>query len=80
MNKTRIAIIVLGVLLLISLVYIGLIQFKSYSQNIYNNGFNDGITYRNLKIVEDLSKIGSTTLSLTYNNQTNSIVLVPQNG
>ena len=80
MNKTRIAIILLCVLLLASITYIGVIEFNKYKQNLYINGVNDGIAYRNFKIVEELSKDGSTVMSIVYNNQTKNIVLVPKNG
>ena len=80
MNKTRIAIILLCVLLFVSITYIGVTEFNKYKQNLYINGVNDGITYRNLKIVEDLSNDGSTVISIVYNNQTKNIVLVPKNG
>ena len=80
MNKTKIALISLRMLVLISLIYIGIIQFNNYGQEVYKNGFNDGIAYRNLKIVEDISTTGSTTLSIDYNNQIKYLILIPKNG
>jgi len=78
--KIKILIIVMAILLLLSVLYIGVTEFNKYKDSIYFKGVNDGIAYRNLKIVEELSKDGSTVLTIVYNNQSRDITLIPQNG